>query len=346
MISSSENKTFQKIRFGIVGTNFISDHIVKASREETRFELTAVYSRRQDTANDFAHKHQIAHTFTSLDAMLSSGLVDAVYIASPNSLHASQSIRCMEHGKHVLCEKPLASNVLEAMEMVAAARKYKVCLMEAMKPTLTPNFGQVMKNVELVGKIRHYFSSFCQYSSRYDKYKAGVHVNAFDPSLANGATMDIGIYTIYPMIVLFGKPKAIRACGVLLASGVDCQASVLFEYENGMTATVVFSKITDSTLQTEIQGEAGTLVIDKIATIRSLKFIPGRFAPESHLAVENLTVSTENDEYYYEIKEFIDLIMSGEIESEINSHSNSLATLEVIDEIRKQLGVVYPADLA
>ena len=160
MISSSKSNNSPKIRFGIVGTNFVSDYIVKAAKEDARFELMAVYSRRQETANDFAHKHQIPHTFTSLDSMLTSGLVDAVYIASPNSLHASQSIRCMEYGKHVLCEKPLASNAREAMEMVVASRKYKVCLMEAMKPTLTPNFGQVMKNVELVGKIRHYFSSF------------------------------------------------------------------------------------------------------------------------------------------------------------------------------------------
>ena len=94
-----EQKSY-KIRFGIVGTNFISDWIIAGARQEERFELVAVYSRSQQTADAFAAKHQIPHTFTSLEAMAKSQLIDAVYIASPNFLHASQSLLCMQHGKH------------------------------------------------------------------------------------------------------------------------------------------------------------------------------------------------------------------------------------------------------
>lgn len=103
-----------KIRFGVVGTNFITDWVIAGARQDERFELVAVYSRTQETADAFAARHQIPYTFTSLEEMAQSSLIDAVYIASPNFLHAPQSILCMKHGKHVLCEKPFASNVREA----------------------------------------------------------------------------------------------------------------------------------------------------------------------------------------------------------------------------------------
>ena len=91
-----------KVRFGVVGTNFISDWVIAGARQDERFELVAVYSRTQETADAFASKHNIPYTFTSLEEMAKSPLIDAVYIASPNFLHASQSILSMSYGKHVL----------------------------------------------------------------------------------------------------------------------------------------------------------------------------------------------------------------------------------------------------
>ena len=337
----------QKVRFGIVGTNFITDWIIAASKQETRFELVAIYSRTQETADAYAAKHNIPHTFTSLEEMAKSPLIDAVYIASPNFLHAAQSILCMQHGKHVLCEKPLASNAKEANQMIAVAKQYNVTLMEAMKPTMTPNFAVVMANLHRVGKLRHYFSSYCQYSSRYEKYKAGIPVNAFDPSLSNGAVMDIGVYTIYPMAVLFGRPQKIKAQGVKLETGADVFGTVSFEYENGMNATVIYSKVSDSVLQTEIQGESGNLILDRINLIKKVSFIGGGTASMGkgmQSEPEDLSVESAKDEYYYELKSFIDLVLEKKPESKINSHENSLITLEIMDEIRRQLGVVFPAD--
>lgn len=335
-----------KLRFGIIGTNFISDWVITGARQDERFEPVAVYSRNQETADAFAAKHQIPHTFTSLEAMAQSDMIDAVYIASPNFLHAAQSILFMQHGKHVLCEKPLASNAREAQAMIDASKLHKVTLMEAMKPTLTPNFGVVQEHLHRAGEIKHYFSAFCQYSSRYEKFKAGIPVNAFDPSLSNGAIMDIGVYTIYPMVVLFGRPLQIKAQGQLLSSGTDGMGTVCFDYGR-MTATVVYSKISDSVLPTEIQGEDGNIVLDKISIIKKVQFIP-RLPPALGKGMpaipEDISINFDKDEYYYEMKEFIDLVMSGKIESPVNSHENSLITIEIIDEIRRQMGVVFPAD--
>lgn len=335
-----------KIRFGVIGTNFITDWVIAGAKQDERFELVVVCSRTQERANEFAAKYDIPYTFTSLEEMAASPLIDAVYIATPNYLHASQSILCMKHGKHVLCEKPMASNAYEVKQMIAASRQYGVTLMEAMKPTLTPNFRVLREALPKAGVIRRYFASYCQYSSRYDKFKEGIVLNAFKPELSNGAMMDIGVYTVYPMVVLFGRPNKISASGVVLSTGTDGQGAVNFEYE-GMNATVLYSKIANSSLPTEIEGEDGNFMLDKINQINRVTWQARPVASSGKgplTPVEDISAVTDKDEYYYEVAEFINLVQAGKLESEVNSHENSLITIEIIDEVRRQLGVSFLAD--
>ena len=326
----------RKIRFGVVGTNFITDWLIAGAKEDERFELVAVCSRTEERAREFAAKHSIPLTFTSLEEMAKSDAIDAVYIATPNCTHAAYSILCMNHGKHVLCEKPLASNAREVQSMIDAAKRNGVALMEAMIATLNPNFDIIRKHIADVGTVRRYFGSYCQYSSRYDKYKEGIVLNAFKPELSNGSVMDIGVYTIYPMVALFGKPESITAQGVLLSTGVDGQGTATFRYP-GIEASVAFSKIADSYLPGIIDGEKASLVIDKIQTPESVVL-------RNRKGQQEIGVKFDHDIYYYEVAEFIDLIMNKKQQSDINSWATSLATIEIIEEIRSQMGVVYPAD--
>ena len=336
----------KKTGFGIIGTGNITGWFLEGAREDSRFKAVAIYSRTEERGRQFADAHGIERCYTSLDSMLDDPDVEAVYIASPNYMHAAQAIKCMERGRHVLCEKPLASNAREGRMMIEVARRNGVLLMEAMIATLNPNFGRLRENMSRVGDVRRYFAGYCQYSSRYDRYKQGELPNAFNPELSNGAVMDIGIYTIYPMVALFGRPQTVNATGIVLPSGVDGQGAVNFTYP-GMNATVMYSKIANSYLPVEIEGEEGNITADTIHTIRKLNFIP-RPAPTSgrpvELAQETISVPLEHNRYFYEVREFIDLLAGGKPESEVNSHDNSLATLEIIDEIRRQLNVVYPAD--
>lgn len=336
----------KKTRFGIVGTNKITDWLLAGAMQDERFELSAVCSRTQERAEEFAQKYGAKHTFTSVEEMAKSDVVDAVYIATPNCTHAEIAITCMNHGKHVLCEKPMASNAKEVKRMIEASRQNNVTLMEAMIATMNPNFDVVREMLPKLGKIRRYFASYCQYSSRYDKFKEGIVLNAFQPELSNGAMMDIGVYTIYPLVALFGKPLEINAQGVMLSSGTDGQGAVNMRYAD-LNATVLYSKIANSYLPTEIEGEDGNLVMDEIHTIRKVTYIPRPAAMSGRgpkAEPQEVGVEATHDDYYYEIKEFIDLIEQGKRESEINSHAVSLATIEIIDEVRKQLGVVFPAD--
>ncbi|MFS0861213.1 Gfo/Idh/MocA family protein [Fredinandcohnia sp. 179-A 10B2 NHS] len=325
------------IRFGVIGTNWITEAFLQAASEIKDFKLTAVYSRTEDRAKEFAEKHGATLTFTSVEEMGKSNEIDAVYIASPNSFHSTHAIILMNHGKHVLCEKPIASNTSELQEMISVAKKNNVLLMEALKSGFLPSYRSIRENLYKIGKVRRYFASYCQYSSRYDAYKNGTVLNAFNPAFSNGSLMDIGIYCVYPMIQLFGRPQKVKASGLMLESGVDGEGSILAHYED-LEGTVIYSKITNSYIQSEIQGEEGSILIDKISSPEKVEihYRDGR--------VEDISQPLDHDSMYYEAKEFIELLQSETYESSINSYENSLAVMDVLDEARRQMGLVYPAD--
>jgi len=326
------------IRFGIIGTNWITESFIRAGRELEGFEVTAVYSRTRERADEYADQWDIPHRFTDLRELAASNTVDAVYVASPNAYHAEQAILCMDHGLHVLCEKPMASNCAEVERMIAAAERNGVLLMEALKTTFLPNFHAIRDHLHKIGKVRRVFASFCQYSSRYDAYRAGKVLNAFDPSLSNGALMDLGVYGIYPVISLFGPPLAVKANAVMLESGVDGEGSLLLKYE-GMDAVIMYSKITHSNLPCEIQGEDGNIVFDKMSQPSSVQIV------QRNGSVEDVTRTQAERTMLYEIEEFMNLIRTGKTQSDVNSFAVSLQTMAVMDEARKQIGLVYPADV-
>ena len=350
----------KKIRFGIVGTGRISDWVLKGAVLEPRFEAVAVCSRTRETAQAFAAKHGIPKIFTDAEEMASDPSVDAIYIGTPNHTHHDIAIVCMDCGKHVICEKPLASNAQEVKEMIDVAKVNGVVLMEAMISTLSPNFRMVQERIRELGKVRHYSGTFCQYSSKYDLLKrilAGEEKvpvpSSFNPDRSGGALMDIGIYPIYPMVTLFGRPKGIKAdivsCdvpAVFRMKPVDLQGTALFEYD-GMTATATYSKIADSKLRTEISCERGILSLDQIHITRQVE-LTMRGAPTSGRssgpATTDISVPCDPDEYLCEFKEFIDVVESGRLESVNNSLTNSLAVAEIMDEIRRQGGITFPAD--
>ncbi|CAH1199525.1 MULTISPECIES: Gfo/Idh/MocA family protein [Paenibacillus] len=325
------------VRFGVVGTNWITERLLEAAVQVEGFELTAVFSRTAEKANAFADQYQAEHRFTNLEEMAASEHLDAVYIATPNTLHAAQAELFLRNGKHVLCEKPLAANSAEVGRMIEVARKHDVLLMEAMKSTVLPVFRMVQSHLHKIGPVRKYVASYCQYSSRYDKYKEGVVLNAFKPELANGALMDLGVYCLYPLITLFGAPQQVQAQAMMLDSGVDGQGSVLLNYE-GLEAVVTYSKISNSYVPTEIMGERGSILIDKIGSPEQaeIRYNDG--------TVENIAADQTHPVMYYEVEEFVKLIEEGRRESDINTYERSLVTMQVMDRIRKQIGLVFPND--
>ena len=199
------------IRFAVIGTNWITRQFVEAAHESGKYKLTAVYSRSLEQAQHFANDFSVEHLFTSLEAMAESDAIDAVYIASPNALHFSQTQLFLSHKIHVICEKPLASNLAEVDAAIACARENQVVLFEAFKTACLPNFHLLRQALPKVGKLRKVFFNYCQYSSRYQRYLDGENPNTFNPSFSNGSIMDIGFYCLASAVALFGEPKSVQA---------------------------------------------------------------------------------------------------------------------------------------
>ncbi|KAB8129929.1 Gfo/Idh/MocA family oxidoreductase [Gracilibacillus oryzae] len=325
------------VRFGVIGTNWITDRFITGASEIEDFQLTGVYSRTEEKAKEFASKYNVDNTFTDLDSFADSELFDAVYIASPTVLHAEHAIKCMKGGKHVICEKPFASNLEEVTEMIETAKANNVTLMEAMKTTHLPNFNQVKASLDKIGPVRRLVVNFCQYSSRYDKYKEGIVLNAFKPELSNGSLMDIGVYCIYPIVTLFGAPERVQASAYMLESGVDGQGTVIAEYPE-FTGLAMFSKITNSQLPSEIQGENGSIIIEQFSDMTNVKIVY-RDGTEENIAVEQKETTM-----FYEAKSFIESVKNGERENSVNTWNRSIETMRVLDQARAEIGLVFPAD--
>ena len=326
-----------KINFATIGTSWITEAFIQGAKHCDEFVLKAIYSRSEEKAIIFAEKNGAEKYYTSLDEMLSDKEIDAVYIASPNSLHAEQAIKAMNCGKHVLCEKPVASNAFEFEKMIEESKKNNVLLMEAFKSSLMPGFNKYKELLNKVGQVRSVFADFGKYSSRYDAHKRGENVNTFKAEFSNGALMDLGVYCLFPIIKLFGEPKEVKAFSTVIPDGVDGAGVTILDY-NTFTAILKYSKVGNSFLPTEIQGEEATILIDKINQPRKIEII------YKNGTTEAFDCELNDDDMYYEAREFIDCILSGKTESEINDHKTSLTVMKVMDNARLQSGVIYPAD--
>ncbi|MBJ9999922.1 Gfo/Idh/MocA family protein [Erwinia sp. S38] len=323
------------IRFAVVGTNWITRQFVDAAHETGKFKLTAVYSRTLEQAQTFANDYPVEQLFDSLEAMAQSDLIDAVYIASPNALHCPQSLLFLRHRKHVICEKPLASNLREVEEMVACAREHQVVLFEAFKTASLPNFQVLQQSLPKIGVLRKALINYCQYSSRYQRYLDGENPNTFNPRWSNGSIMDIGYYCLGTAVSLWGEPQKVTASATRLESGVDGAGTVLLDY-GSFDVTVQHSKISQSVMPSEIQGEAGSLVIEHVSECQNVSFVARGAKPQ------DLTQPQHINTMLYEAETFARLIETNEINHPGLNYSLSVARL--LTEIRRQTGVVFPAD--
>lgn len=322
------------MKFGFIGTNWITDKLIECGRQTATFEPYAVYSRTEERANYFKDKHDLKEIFTDLNQFCESSNFDAVYIASPNAFHFEQAKLAIENNKHVLIEKPATINVEQFEALSKLAHEYNVTVMEAMKSTVLKPFLQFAKANADIGEIRYADFHYHQYSSRYDKYKEGIVENAFKPELGNGALMDLGVYAVAPAIHLFGLPKEIKATGFKLNTGADGQGNAILNYDS-FQVTISYSKICDRPSPSEIIGEDGYVTINKI----SAPTVINVFNKDGSIK----DTYSDSDDYTMkeEIEEFIKCIENNKIESSINTHQRTIDTMKVLDEIRNQVGVQF-----
>lgn len=340
------------VRFGFVGTSWITGAFIEAARTVVGVEVVAGTSRNPETARAFAEEHGIAQMHPDIAALGADPDVDAVYVASPNALHAEQSMAMLAAGKHVLVEKPLATTPDEATAMVAAARRADRVLMEAYVAPFEPNVAAMRDALPQLGTLRRAVLVKDQYSSRYDQLKAGALPNAFNPDLGGGSLMDIGFYPVALAVHLFGEPSSVLATGVLLPSGVDGHGSVLLGYD-GFDVVCLHSKIAPGGIDSQIAGEDAVLTFDDCSVPGSVRLIHRLGSPgeptlpgftRSHPRSEEIAPGQDSRHMRYEIEEFAGLVERGAHDSAVHPLTNSLATLAILSSARETVGVRFPAD--
>lgn len=320
------------IRYAVIGTGRIAHNFLEAALKVPDMEFTALYSRKEETGRAFLASYGQQKCYTSFEELAADEEVDAVYIASPNSFHCPQSLLLLEAGKHVLCEKPVALNRGEFLRMKEAAIQKGVVFMEAMRPVYDQGFLQLKEAVKKAGKVRQAVFQYCQYSSRYDNFKEGIVENAFNPGLGNAAIMDIGIYCAAPMVRLFGPPVSLKADSIFLENGFEGAGTIVAHYEE-LQAVLLYSKINQQNLWSQIQGEEASVLINSIQDIReiTLHYRNGE--------QEEITVDKEKNNMLYEIQEWKRLIEEGKSNEQELIYTEW--EMEVLDEARRQAGISF-----
>lgn len=313
------------IRLATIGTSTITRRFLAAVEAVPGIAATMVYSRAADRAAAFAAEAGVGVASSDLDAVLRSGEVDAVYVGSPNAAHAAQVEAALRAGRHVFVEKPATPTADEFARLLALAREHGVVLFEGMRNVYDPGFRALGELLPQVGRLRRASLSYGQRSARYDRVLAGERVNIFDPAMAGGALLDLGVYCLAAAIELFGAPASVTAAAVPVASGVDGAGAALLGYD-GFVVDVGYSKITFSDRPSEIQGEAGTVVIDRIAQPRSLTLTALDGSARVH------EIAGAEDNMVYEVARFVELVDGGG--DAASDQARTLATLEVVDRIR------------
>lgn len=325
------------MKLGVIGRNFVVDSMMQAVSLTPGLEIGAIYSRTKEGADLFGEKYGVNSRYTDLCDLAADPEIDIVYVASPNYAHYEQAKLMLSAGKHVFLEKPFTPTLAEARELFDLARSRGVVLLEAMMPAHSPALARIRELLPRLGTLRQAQFGFCQYSSRYDKFRAGIVENAFKPELCNGALMDLGVYCAEMLVMLFGMPKVISADSIFLSTGVDGATTALLRYPE-MTAVLSASKITQATLPSFVEGEEGTLEIDWMSHPEKFTLKLRGSDPEYVDATPDLPVMC------YELADLMRCIKDPSLADEFERYT--LGTVELLEQIRKSAGINFSADPA
>ena len=318
----------RKVRWGVIGCGGIArTRTIPGMLLTENAQLVSVMARDLASAQAVQEQFGADRAYDSAEQMLENDELDAVYIATPVFTHSELTRLAADHGKHVLCEKPLTLTRADAEELYAAADRRGLALMEAMRPAHLPCLDRVRQAMVQVGPIRRADFIYCQYSSRYDKFKRGIVENAFDPSMGGGALRDIGVYPLAWMELLFGAPAVVQAAGYTLPGSIDAVGSALALYD-GLTATAGWSKVHDGRNAARLEGERGIVELTPFPLPNRMTVAPRGGTPE--------TVPLETDalDMRYELEDFIRLCAAP---SNDPWRVHTLQVLTMMEQIRAQM---------
>ena len=323
------------VRWGILGTGRIAHEFASGLRDTPDAETLAVGSRTEDSASKFAASLGIPRHYPSYAELVSDPDVDVVYVATPHPFHAENVTLCLEAGKHVLCEKPMTVNAVQAERLMGLAREENLFLMEGMWTRFFP----------LMERVRHLISSGAIGEPRLLQVDFGFRA-PFDPlqrlfnlDLGGGALLDVGVYCVSLSSMIFGPPDRVTGLAHLGETGVDEQSAAILEHDGERISTISISIRTATPQEAMIAGTEGRI-----------KIHPDWWRPDT------LTLSRPGEEdesieapptgngFPHEAAEVMRCIGSGARESDVMPLRETLSIARTMDELRRQWGLVYPGE--
>jgi len=323
------------VKWGILGTGKIAKRFMQAAFYVPDAQVVAVGSREQHTADQFGAQYGIPKRYGSYDALLHDPEVEIVYVATPHTLHAENTLAALQAGKHVLCEKPFTINAQQAEQVIRAARASGKFVMEGMWTRCFPVVREIVRRIQAgeLGEVRYLQADF---GFRPEFNPAS---RLFAPELGGGALLDVGVYPIALAFLVLGAPKQVVSHATLGATGVDELCSMLFLYDNGAQAVL------SASLQVEMPKQANIC-----GTLARIQLPAPWWKPsEAYLvrndgATEHLLYPYEGDGLQFEIRHVHDCLRQGLTESQWMPLDETLAIMHTLDALRAQWGVRYPLE--
>ena len=326
------------MKLGIIGTGLIVQEFLPSLLKEEGLEINALLStpRSLEAAKKMAEDAGIALCTDSFEEFIASD-IDTVYIAVPNFMHYSYSLQALEHKKNVIVEKPACSNYKEASKMAEAAKESGCFLFEAITTLHLGNYKKIREWLPRIGTIKLAQSQYSQYSRRYDAFRNGEVLPAFDPAKAGGAMMDLNLYNLHFILGLFGKPQN----GEYYANierGIDTSGIAVLDY-GSFKALCIAAKDSKGFCGTVIQGTDGVIRTE----------LAGNLIGKVTLELNDGTVEEYDDGLWKqrvvaEFRDFIQAVNTNDLAYRDEMIQKTLDVCEVQTELRTKAGIIFPMD--
>ncbi len=324
----------KKINVGIIGSGFIVPVFINVSKLYKEFHLRAIWGRHEEKI--LAFKDEVDYCTTDLEEILSDKEIDVIYVALPNAVHYTYAMKALQHGKHVILEKPFTVTYKAAKKLIDYAKKHELIIFEAVVTIHNPTYKKAMKEIPALGDVRMVACNFSQYSRRYDRFKRGEILPAFDVKMAGGALMDLGVYNIHFVTGFFGMPKKVHY-HANVEKGVDTSGVLVMDYGN-FKATCIAAKDCKTQSYGLIEGDRGYLRNDTTCSVCghfTLKLNDGRMKEFEQKD------QAEFGSWQYELKEFVRLYRKKDLAKAQEYNRQTLIVAKVLEQAITSAGLNY-----
>lgn len=335
-MTTTDEATSHPIRWGVIGTGSIAHTVTEdLLLLPDECTVTAVASRTRERAQEFAEQYRLSNAFGSYEELATSPDVDVVYVANTHNEHLAAALLCLEHGKHVLCEKPLTTSVAETEQLLDAAAAASLFVMEALWSRTNPLVRKVAELVSsgALGDLRHVRAEFAWRFTGEDDHRM------LNPDLAGGAILDLGVYPTHLVDLIAGEPTELTAYGHLGHTGVDTHSMLAMAIPSrtggaDVTATCYTSLETGSTNDAEILLTGGRILMENFHKCeRARVFRPA----DDGWDEEVLETHLPGHGYTFQAQEVHACIRAGRVESSLVPWASTRAVARTLERWRAQL---------